>query len=191
VAETSRLIVPIGEWVLREACRHAATWSEQGGYPVGVSVNVSARQLDDVGIVRTVESALSGAHLRPSQLSLEITETALLDDNTATTEILHQLNALGVRLVLDDFGTGYSSLSLLKRVPLAGVKIDRQFVAELPHSRDDRAICQAVIHMARTMRLSVVAEGVETPAQADMLAEMGASLAQGFLFGRPGRASGR
>jgi len=184
IAESSELIVPIGRWVLREACRRAAGWSQRGPVRVGVSVNLSPRQLED-DIVATVRSAIDDARLPADLLTLEITETVLLDDSERTTEVLRQLRALGPRMVLDDFGTGFSSLSLLKRGPVSGVKIDRQFVAGLPHSRDDRAICEAVIHMARAMDLSTVAEGVETRAQATLLEDLGADFAQGFLFGRP------
>jgi len=150
-----------------------------------VSVNVSPRQLADPGLVDCVLESLEAAGLDPSLLSLEITESALVGDAESTLEVLRRLKELGVRIELDDFGTGYSSLTYLRRFPIDAVKIDRSFVSGLVTSPEDSAIVGAVISMGRSLGLHVIAEGVETSAQAEQLAALGCALAQGFLFARP------
>jgi len=180
VAEDSGLIIPIGEWVLDEACRQAVAWGE-----TVVAVNISAIQLGHPGFVATVADALRRHALRPSRLILEVTETALIEDPDGAVRTLRALAELGVCIALDDFGTGYSSLSSLKRYPLAMIKLDRSFIADLRPGTADAAIVGSIVAMARSLELSTVAEGVETEQQRDHLRELGCEIAQGFLYSRP------
>jgi len=185
VAEETGLILPIGAWALRRACRQAAEWERAGHAPLVVAVNVSPRQIQRGDIGALVRSALGETRLPPDRLILEITESAVVDDTEAACRVLAPLKALGVRLALDDFGTGHSSLGRLKRLPLDCLKIDRSFVQRIGADADDEAIVRAIVALAETLRLSVVAEGVERPDQARFLIEVGCGSAQGFLFGRP------
>jgi len=191
VAEESGLIIPIGAWVLEQACHQLRDWHHRG--PVGnqgsVEVNLSARQIDDPGIVRTVEEILSRTGLPPEHLTLEITESALMKDAASALLVLHALKDIGVLLAIDDFGTGYSSLSYLQRFPLDILKVDRMFVAELGMRTGGDEIVSAVIELAHALGLEVVAEGVETEQQLDVLRMLGCDFAQGFLFSRPVPAS--
>ena len=185
IAEETGLIVPLGEWVLREAVRRLAAW-RRGRPGLRVSVNLSARQVVDAPIVDTVADALRGSGVPPERLILEITERLLLDDSPAVTAALVGLKALGVTLVLDDFGTGYSSLSYLRRYPLDGIKIDRSFVMDLgADGLGDDAIVAAMVSMAGALGLAVVPEGVETDGQLRRLRDLGCAVAQGFHLGRP------
>ena len=179
VAEGSGLIVTLGRWMLREACRIAHGWPARHGVAPQLSVNVSARQFEQPGLVADVAQALSDSGLPPARLCLELTETALLADAAAAAETLSRLRALGVRIALDDFGTGYSSLGYLKHLPIDALKIDRSFVAGLPGDRYDLAIVRAVAGLAHEAGIEVVAEGVETEAQAAALHECGIYRAQG------------
>ena len=181
IAEQSGLVVPIGRWVLEEACREAAGWADPG---LTVSVNLSPRQVGD-GLIEAVADAITRSRLEPGRLALEITEGTLLEDSDAARGTLKALKALGVQLVLDDFGTGYSSLGYLKRLPLDGLKIDRSFVDGLGTDADDSAIVSAVAGMAASLGLTLIAEGVETDAQLAELRRLACERAQGFLFGRP------
>jgi diguanylate cyclase (GGDEF)-like protein len=188
VAEESGLIVPLGRWVIREAARQATHWRAMSGpdeRPLVVSVNLSARQVSEPELVRTVSDILDEFHVDPPQLALEITETVLVEDTVAAAETLRELQALGVKLVLDDFGTGYSSLGYVKRFPLSFLKLDRSFVAELGNSNRDAAIVSAIVEMSRALEAHVVAEGVETEDQLRRVRALGCDLAQGFLFSRP------
>jgi EAL domain-containing protein (putative c-di-GMP-specific phosphodiesterase class I) len=191
VAEESGLIIPIGAWVLEQACHQLSHWHE--GTEVGgrgsVEVNLSARQIDDPRIVRTVEDILARTGLPPEHLTLEITESALMKDAAAALGVLGALKELGVLLAIDDFGTGYSSLSYLQRFPLDILKIDRSFVESLGVNVGDEAIVSAVITLAHALGLQVVAEGVETDEQLEALRSFGCDLAQGFLFSKPLPAS--
>ena len=180
LAEESGLIVPLGRWVLGEACRQAAAWSS-----VGVAVNVSTRQLVDRRLVTDVADILSRTGLDPARLTLEITETLIMERLESSLELLHQLKALGVRLSLDDFGTGYSSLSYLERLPLDVLKLDRSFVSGLDRGEDEPAIVAAIIEMGRALGVTVIAEGVETEEQLERLRGLGCAYAQGFHFARP------
>jgi diguanylate cyclase (GGDEF)-like protein len=185
IAEQSGLIVEIGDWVLGEACRQLAEWRRDApGPPPMVSVNVSARQLDDPGFPSRVRACLDEHALEPRMLALEVTETLLMARPDRAGMCLDALRALGVRLILDDFGTGYSSLSRLSRLPLDTFKVDRSFVAAL-HEPAERAIVQMIFSMASALGLRVVAEGVETEDQLALLEELGCRLAQGYLLGRP------
>jgi EAL domain-containing protein (putative c-di-GMP-specific phosphodiesterase class I) len=183
LAEESGLIVALGAWVLRTACRQVVEW----GVPdLSLSVNVSARQVASEGLVETVADALADSGLPPHALGLEITEGLLLETDDATRETLAALKRLGVRLLLDDFGTGFSSLGYLRRYDLDVLKIDRAFVADLgTDGRGDSAIVAAIVGMARALGMDTVPEGVETEGQLARLAELGCDFAQGFHLGRP------
>jgi diguanylate cyclase (GGDEF)-like protein/PAS domain S-box-containing protein len=186
IAEQTGMIVPIGAWVLREACLQAATWSDHSGRDLTVSVNVSPRQLATDEFAGVVEDALADSGLRPELLCLEITESAVMADPAAATVLLERLKAIGVRLAIDDFGVGYSSLSQLKALlPVDTIKIDKSFVDGVPGNGEDQAIVDAVLRLAAGLGLVAVAEGVESVEQVDALLEMGCVLSQGFHFARP------
>jgi diguanylate cyclase (GGDEF)-like protein/PAS domain S-box-containing protein len=189
IAEQSGLIVPIGTWVLQEACRQASHWLRmRPDEPLKVSVNVSALQLVQPDFADIVAAALAAAGAPPQMLYLELTESVLIEAGEAPVRTLQELRELGVNVVLDDFGTGYSSLSYLQRFPLDILKVDRSFAAGLVGNPQSRAIYAAVIAMASALDLPVVAEGVETEDQVRQLQELGCNLAQGFYFGRPAAA---
>ena len=187
VAEETGLIVPIGRWVLREACAQAQRWQTvfANGNRVRVSVNVSARQLGDRDIVDDVRAALSDTGLQPSALRIEITETVLMDSVEAALARLRQLSQLGVALHVDDFGTGYSSLSLLPRVPLESIKIDRSFVRRLGMRRTDQELVASILDLVKRLGMTTIAEGVETVGQCERLIALGCTLGQGFYFAKP------
>jgi diguanylate cyclase (GGDEF)-like protein len=187
VAEESRLIVPIGRWVIEQACRQAAAWQElrPDSAPVSVAVNLSARQIADPDLLSHVEGSVRANRIDPSTLWLELTETTLLDDTSFVERTLESLKGLGVRLVLDDFGVGFSSLGYLKRLPLSMIKLDRSFVENLAEDSHDAAIVRAVNEMADTIGIGVVAEGVETDEQVRMTTALGCGFAQGFHFSEP------
>lgn len=192
LAEETGLIVPLGEWVLRTACRQAAQW-EREGTPLRQSVNLSARQLSERGLVESVWDILVETGLSPHLLDLELTESALVAQGEAVVECLAALRALGVRISIDDFGTGYSSLAYLRRFPLDVLKVDRSFVQRLTDDKlsesgsaqQDRAVVRAIIDMAHALNLEVVAEGVETTAQRETLRHLECDYMQGFLFSPP------
>jgi diguanylate cyclase (GGDEF)-like protein len=178
LAEETGLIVPIGEWALRQACADAATWPEH----IKVAVNLSPVQFKSESLVRAVFSALTAAALAPSRLELEITETVLLQDSEATLGMLHRLRALGVRISMDDFGTGYSSLSYLRSFPFDKIKIDRSFITDIAHSDQSQAIVQAVTSLGKTLGMATTAEGVETSEQLEHLRAQGCTEVQGYFF---------
>ena len=185
ITEGCGLIVPIGRWVLAEACRAARQWPTQGGMGPKLRVNLSARQFEQASLVSDVVAALKDTGLQPGRLCLELTESALLPDVDIAAQTLTRLRELGVSVALDDFGTGYSSLAYLKRLPIDALKLDQSFVAGLPDDPYDLAIVQAVTGLARKTGLEIVAEGVETQAQAQALRECGVERAQGYLFSPP------
>ncbi len=185
VAEASDLIVPIGGWVLREACRELAGWDAAAAQSISLSVNVSGRQVGHRAICEQVTVATDAAGLDPRRLTLEITERVLVEAGPQVRADLVTLTEDGVRLAIDDFGTGYSSLAYLKAFPVSTVKIDRSFVADLGHGDADEAIVAAVAGLARTLDLTSVAEGVETPAQLADLRRLGCQQVQGYLTGAP------
>ncbi len=184
LAEETGLIIPIGRWVLEEACRQAAAWNARG-LALGISVNVSAYQLGRKAFAEDVLGALTRSGLEPSSLTLEITETTLMRDVPAASERLRDIKALGVRVAIDDFGTGYASLSQLQRMPMDILKIDRSFVAALSDGHQSRELLQAIVGVGQALSLAVVAEGIETHSQLATLEQMGCHMAQGFLLGRP------
>jgi diguanylate cyclase (GGDEF)-like protein/PAS domain S-box-containing protein len=186
VAEETGLVVPVGEWVLRRACRDAHAWTLPGGAPgPSVCVNVSSRQVSDLELPRRVREALEAAELPPERLVLEMTESAVMVSADAVVERIAALKKLGVRLYLDDFGTGYSSLSYLYRLPIDAVKIDRSFVSQMADSEEARTIVHSILSLASNLELGVIAEGVETQAQRMALRALGCGQAQGFLFSPP------
>jgi len=187
VAEESGMIIPIGAWVLEQACHQLRDWNHGGltGPQGSVEVNLSARQIDDRRIVRTVEEILARSGLPPEHLTLEITESALMEDAASALSVLRALKEIGVLLAIDDFGTGYSSLSYLQRFPLDFLKVDQSFVEALGVNVEGEEIVSAVINLAHALGLKVVAEGVETTEQLEILRSLRCDLAQGFLFSRP------
>jgi len=185
LAEETGLIVPIGAWVLKTACAQNKAWQLEGLAPVRVAVNLSPRQFAHENLLEDVARVLEQTGLDPAFLELEITESVVMQNPEQAVVLLNRLKALGIHLAIDDFGTGYSSLSYLKRFPLDTLKIDRMFIRDLPDDSDDAAITQAIIAMARSLRLSVVAEGVETAAQLSFLRDCECDEIQGFYFSRP------
>jgi diguanylate cyclase (GGDEF)-like protein len=185
VAEQADLIVPLGEWVLRRACRDAAEWRREGNPSLRVAVNLSARQLSHPNLAAAVAAALEESGLTGEALDLELTETALCSTGDGTPETLQRLREMGIRLFVDDFGTGYSSLAYLRRFRVDALKVDHSFVAGLGRDATDEALVRAVIEMAHALELQVIAEGVENETQADQLLGMGCDMVQGYLFSRP------
>jgi diguanylate cyclase (GGDEF)-like protein/PAS domain S-box-containing protein len=185
IAESSGLIVPIGEWVLRTACAQARKWQDAGHPPVPVAVNVSAIQFRQQGFPELIRSTLRETGLDPKYLELELTETLLLSNADVMFSILQELRGMGVRLAIDDFGSGYSSLSYLRQFQVNRLKIDRSFVRDVAMNRDDAAITTAIIRMAKALNLEVIAEGVENEAQLTFLREQHCFDVQGFYFSKP------
>ncbi|RKQ88501.1 EAL domain-containing protein [Brockia lithotrophica] len=184
-AEDTGLIVPIGEWVLREALRQLVAWERETGEVLRAYVNVSAVQFDDPEFVRRVAAIVAESGVQPNRLELELTESVLMRDIEASVERLKELKAMGIRIAVDDFGTGYSSLSYLRRLPIDAVKIDRSFVWEVKDEKDTGTIATAVIYLAHALGLEVVAEGVETEWQKEFLASNSLQIMQGYYFGKP------
>jgi diguanylate cyclase (GGDEF)-like protein len=185
LAEETGIIVPIGEWVLRTACRQMLLWEAAGVAPPAVSINVSIRQLQQKGLVETVAAVLRDSGLAPERLELELTESLLARDADEAIAILHALRALGVRLAIDDFGTGYSSLGYLKRLPISRLKIDQSFVRNIHGDPGNAAIARTIITLGHSLDLEVLAEGIETVAERNWLLAAGCELAQGYLYSRP------
>ncbi len=184
IAEENGAIITIGRWVLEQACAQGAGWHRRG-YTMGISVNVSARQLERDAFAEEVRVALSKSGLDPGKLTLEITETVLMRKPEATAHLLGELKALGVLIAVDDFGTGYSSLAYLRRFPVDSLKIDRTFITSLAHSSEAHALTHTLIQLGKALGLQTLAEGVEEPSQVRALQREGCDLAQGFLFARP------
>jgi diguanylate cyclase len=185
LAEECGLIGAIGGWVIREACRQARAWQIDGVRALRVSVNLSASQFRDSGLVESIRRALDDAGLEARYLEVELTESAVMSDPEQSIAILEQLSAMGVLVSVDDFGTGYSSMSYLRRFPIDKLKIDRVFINEIVSRPEDASIVRAIVSLAHSLRLKVVAEGVETPAQLDFLKTTGCDEYQGFHFSRP------
>jgi EAL domain-containing protein (putative c-di-GMP-specific phosphodiesterase class I) len=191
VAEDTGLIVPLGRWVLREACNQACAWWRelQPDKPMSVAVNVSGRQIQDPSFVSDVADALASSGLPPSRLVLEITETVIMRRTELMMQRLTELKNLGVHLAIDDFGTGYSSLSYLQQFPIDIIKIDKAFIDGMDRDPAGAALTRTIIGLGWTLGLSTVAEGVEHASQRATLAELGCAVGQGFLFARPVIAS--
>ena len=185
ISEECGLIVPVGRWVLHEACRQARAWQMAGLAPVCIAVNISSVELQTPHFAAGVRAVLTETGLEPRHLELELTETFLMQDSRSTAEVLKELKDIGVSIALDDFGTGYSSLSYLKRFPIDALKIDRSFVHDITTDADDASIVTAVIGMGKNLHMRIVAEGVETREQLEFLQEHGCPQGQGFYFSRP------
>jgi diguanylate cyclase (GGDEF)-like protein len=185
LAEETRLIVPLGAWVLQQACRAARAWSDSGLGPLRIAVNLSMLQVLHDDFVGQVAAVLAETELPPERLELEITETMVMSDAEAMIAKLAEIKRMGVKLAIDDFGTGHSSLSYLKRLPLDRLKIDKSFVHDIDCDADDEAIVTAIIAMSRSLKFEILAEGVETQRQVEFLRRQGCDLAQGFLFAPP------
>ena len=182
IAEETGLIGSIGNWVLRTACQQAKSWQEQRFRPIRVSVNLSGRQFREDTLVESITTILHETEMDPDMLELEITESVLMDNAETTVARLRELRAMGMHLAIDDFGTGYSSMAYLKRFPVERLKIDRSFIRDIPQDSDDVAITVATIQMAHSLKLEVVAEGIETLAQTEFLCDQRCDVGQGFLF---------
>jgi len=180
-AEETGLIVPISEWVLKTACMQNKAWQDAGLQPIEVTVNVSARQFQRKNTLGQIKAALKDSGLDPTYLEIELTESTIMQKPDRAAEVLNKLKAMGVHIAIDDFGTGYSSLSYLKKFPVDALKIDRSFVGEITTTPDDAAITKAVIAMAHSLNLQVVAEGVETLEQLQYLYELGCDEMQGYF----------
>jgi diguanylate cyclase (GGDEF)-like protein len=185
LAEDIGLIVPLGEWVLRKACEENCLWQTMSCSPLHVSVNLSARQFIQEDLLSTIENVIEDTHMNPERLELELTESLIMPNAEDTIETLRGLKKLGIQISMDDFGTGYSSLSYLKRFPIDTVKIDQSFIRDIHTDADDKALVTAIIAMAHSLKLEVVAEGVETYEQFNFLNQYQCDYVQGYLFGRP------
>lgn len=185
VAEESGLIVPLGDWVIHDACRQMREWRDEGLSEISVSVNVSARQFRDGDVVATLKGALQDTGIEARLLTAELTESVVMEDPVASIEIMTEISALGIGLAMDDFGTGYSSLSYLKRFNFDSLKIDRSFIDGIDRSAGDASIVAAVIALAHSFKSRAVGEGVETPEQLQYLRLLRCDMAQGFYFSRP------
>ena len=185
VAEETGLIIPIGKWVARQACRMSKQLLAVGLGECPIAINLSPKQFSDPELVQSIRDILSEEDLPAHLLELELTESLLLEASEATRQQLDDLKALGLSLAMDDFGTGYSSLSYLKKFPIDVIKIDRSFIKDIPDNQDDMEITSAVIAMAHKLKLKVVAEGIETTAQVAFLRRQHCDIGQGYLFDRP------
>jgi EAL domain-containing protein (putative c-di-GMP-specific phosphodiesterase class I) len=183
--EETGMIVPVGTWVLRSACEHLREWQGYSAQPLRMSVNLSGRQFHDLGFKDQIAAIVQRTGVDPALLELEITESVLMQNDKVPMQNLHALLGLGLRFAIDDFGTGYSSLSYLKRFPVHTIKIDRSFVRDITVNSDDATIVNTIILMAHSLKLTVVAEGVETPEQLAFLRRCGCDLMQGYLFSHP------
>jgi EAL domain-containing protein (putative c-di-GMP-specific phosphodiesterase class I) len=185
LAEETGLIVPMSEWVMRTACAQNKEWQDAGLPPIGIAVNISTRQFQHKGLRKTVEKVLRETGLDSNYLDLELTESTLMQNPDLALQLLCKLKAMGVRVSIDDFGTGYSSLSYLKRFPIDAVKIDQSFVRDITSNPDDAAIAGAIVAMAHSLKLKVIAEGVETLEQLAFLRSLNCDEMQGYFVSRP------
>jgi EAL domain-containing protein (putative c-di-GMP-specific phosphodiesterase class I) len=184
LAEETRLIIPIGEWVLRTACQQQLAWQKQG-IKLSMAVNLSAVQFKTPQFVDRIAAIIDETGICPENLELELTESILVERPDDAVRVLEQIRSLGCGIAIDDFGTGYSSLSYLKMFPVTVLKIDRSFVRDLTHDSGDRAIAQSVVSLASNLNMQTVAEGVEEPEQLEILRQLGCTYIQGFIYSRP------
>jgi predicted signal transduction protein with EAL and GGDEF domain len=189
LAEENGLIGVIGKWVLHTACAQAKAWQNDGLTPVRIAVNLSGRQLERINIVQEVDDVLKDTGLDPCYLELELTESSVMKRAERAVKTLDAFRELGITIAIDDFGTGYSSLSYLKRFPVDRLKIDRSFVRDIPQDAHDVALAKSVVALGHSLNLSVIAEGVETEAQRELLTSIGCDEMQGYLYSKPGTAS--
>jgi EAL domain-containing protein (putative c-di-GMP-specific phosphodiesterase class I) len=185
IAEDSGLIVPIGEWTIRSAFKQLAAWHAAGHKELTIAINLSSSQMSRFGLVDSVRGALDDSRLDPGMTELEITENIVMHNIDSTISMLEILKGMGISIAMDDFGTGYSSLSYLRRLPIDIVKIDQSFVRELPDSKEDVSIAQAIIAMAKSLGLELVAEGVENIKQLNFFRQQDVTVMQGYLFSKP------
>ncbi|MEO0770093.1 MAG: EAL domain-containing protein, partial [Cyanobacteria bacterium J06649_4] len=185
IAEETGLIEPIGQWVLKAACAQYVAWQKRGFPLLRLAVNLSAQQFLRTSLVRSVIETLKATNFDPCHLELEVTESAAMHDVSFAISVLKKLSLAGIQIAMDDFGTGYSSLSVLKHFPLDTIKIDRSFVQDLVDSPSDAAIASTIIALAKGLDFKVLAEGIETAAQMNVLNDMGCDYAQGYWFSRP------
>ncbi|HSW93864.1 MAG TPA: bifunctional diguanylate cyclase/phosphodiesterase [Gammaproteobacteria bacterium] len=185
LAEETGLIMPIGEWVLREACQTNQAWQTEGYEPISIAVNLSAKQFQHPNIAELVKTILSESGMDPKYLELEITETAVMEDVEAAITKLNDIKKMGVQISIDDFGTGYTSISYLKKFPINGLKIDQSFIKDIPENANNTAITSAIIALAHTLGMKVVAEGVETAGQLQYLTDNKCDIVQGYYLSRP------
>ncbi|MBB5574904.1 EAL domain-containing protein (putative c-di-GMP-specific phosphodiesterase class I) [Rhizobium paranaense] len=185
IAEETGLIVPMGEWILAQACRQAARWPEH----VSIAVNLSPVQFKHRNLVKTVADALSASGLAPARLQVEITESVLLDESEHNLHVLQELRGLGVKIAMDDFGTGYSSLGYLRSFPFDKIKVDQAFVRDLPHGKESLAIVRAVAGLGESLGITTTIEGIETEDQLAIVNAEGFHEVQGYIFSRPLPAS--
>ncbi len=189
LAEETGFIIPIGEWVIRTACRQNKAWQDDGLPPIRMAVNLSAKQFDQQHLDEAIAATLMETGLDPKWLEIEITESAIMRNPELSISMLRKLKEMGITLAIDDFGTGYSSLSNLKHFPISRLKIDRSFVRDIISNPDDAAIAEIIVAMAHTLKLDVLAEGVETRAQMEFLSFHNCVEMQGYLFSRPVRTN--
>jgi EAL domain-containing protein (putative c-di-GMP-specific phosphodiesterase class I) len=185
LAEDTGLVVALGGWVLREACRQMARWTQDGGNALKISVNVSGLQVADPRFASEVKSVLADTGLAPSQLTLEVTESVLMHCQGETLAMLGELRALGITLGIDDFGTGHSSLAHLAQLPIDQLKVDRSFIARIGEGADNGEIMRAIVALGRALSKQVLAEGIENPRQLSILQDLGCEFGQGFLLSPP------
>jgi EAL domain-containing protein (putative c-di-GMP-specific phosphodiesterase class I) len=185
MAETSGLILPIGEFVIRTVCKQIKTWQEAGYKQMNIALNVSSHQFEKQNLIEIIKAALQDTMISPQCLEVEITESTIMRNPEKAIQILMEIKAMGLRIAIDDFGTGYSSLSYLKRLPLDFLKIDQSFVKGVASDPKDQTIVRTTIAMAHSLNLKTIAEGVETEEQLSFLQEHGCDEIQGYLFSRP------
>ena len=185
ILEETGLIVPVGEWVLNTACKQLSEWQNRGADNFRMSINISSRQFHGNELIKTLKNCIEKYHINASDLDLEITESLLLETNDDTISLLDSISEMGFALSIDDFGTGYSSLSYLKRLPITTLKIDRTFVHDMQTEQDSTTLVEAIVSMARSLRMEIIVEGVETPQQLTLLRNMGCKVAQGYYFSKP------